>query len=349
MIENPFNPSFGERPERFIGREQIISNFVKSLKNPNSPWKTSIITGIRGSGKTAILADITKEFAQDKSVITVSMDASDNLLEDALSRLYYKLPKTIVEELSGTIEFSFLGMKAGIQQNGQNMPSFLDNFSYQLMQMLKILQKKEIKVLFLIDEIQRHTGQMRTFASTYQILKREGFQVYMMMAGLPQALSDVLNDDLLTFLNRAKRVQLENIPVNIVTIDYMQAFQKRNLNLSEHFFEQAAQATLGYPYLMQLIGYYLWENADDEMNDLALKKAIIQAKEEVFQNVADIMFRALSENDQAFLFHMVQDTNFSTIKDIQKRFGESKGYVGVYRKRLIDVGVIEVLGHGKLG
>ena len=36
-MQNPFNPSFGRRPERFIGREEITRSIVSSVDDTNSP------------------------------------------------------------------------------------------------------------------------------------------------------------------------------------------------------------------------------------------------------------------------------------------------------------------------
>ena len=50
--KNPYNPSFGKKPERFLGREIIVDEILSALDNQNSPWRTTLLIGIRGTGKT---------------------------------------------------------------------------------------------------------------------------------------------------------------------------------------------------------------------------------------------------------------------------------------------------------
>jgi len=80
---NPFNPQFGRRPKQFIGRELIINDFLQSLKDPFDPHRTTIVTGIRGSGKTAILSDVHASLDADTYVV-VDVTAHDGMLLEIL-------------------------------------------------------------------------------------------------------------------------------------------------------------------------------------------------------------------------------------------------------------------------
>lgn len=51
-MNNPFNPSFRRIPTIFLNRGQLINEVVEELNNPNSPYKVSIVYGMRGVGKT---------------------------------------------------------------------------------------------------------------------------------------------------------------------------------------------------------------------------------------------------------------------------------------------------------
>jgi hypothetical protein len=46
--------------------------------------------------------------------------------------------------------------------------------------------------------------------------------------------------------------------------------------------ETAAYYTYGYPYLFQLLGYYMWENGKVELNRETLEQSFIEAKAELF-------------------------------------------------------------------
>lgn len=57
-MNNPFNPSFGRVPSIFLNRGQLINDVLGELDNPDSPYKVSIVYGMRGVGKTTFLTEI---------------------------------------------------------------------------------------------------------------------------------------------------------------------------------------------------------------------------------------------------------------------------------------------------
>jgi hypothetical protein len=343
---NPFNPAFGKKPEHFIGREQVIAEFTAALDNPNSPWRTTLIIGIRGSGKTALLTDI-QSFDDGKKKIAINVTATDDLRNNILAELYRKLPKSIKTSLPAIGDVSAFGLGVRFKEKKER-PDFTAGFRYQLTTMLDSLRKQGVQTIFLIDEVQKHSEAMRDFVTTYQHIVRENYDVVLLMAGLQEAISTVLHDEVLTFLRRANRVVLENVPIKLVQLEYSDAFNKGGKKLSENLSQSAAQATLGYPYLIQLLGYYLWEISSSRITPKNLEEALIRSKVDLFQNVHDLIFESLSEKDKEFVLAMSIDTEASQFGDIEKRMGKTKGYISNYRKRLLAGGVVKPAGFGKL-
>lgn len=99
------------------------------------------------------------------------------------------------------------------------------------------------------------------------------------MAGLPHAVSGVLNDKVLTFLNRANKVRLGAISVESIRAYYEQTFHAMGISVNKELLEQSAKMTEGLPYLMQLIGYYLTIYSKDSaiITEEVLNKAHISA------------------------------------------------------------------------
>ena len=58
-IMTPFDPNFGKVPKIYLGRQTIVEDIVRSLESGTGPYQTSMIYGMRGVGKTSLLADIT--------------------------------------------------------------------------------------------------------------------------------------------------------------------------------------------------------------------------------------------------------------------------------------------------
>lgn len=345
-INNPFNPQFGKRPSEFIGRDLIINDFLQSMDNPNDPHRVSIITGIRGSGKTAILSDVSQSLDQEKYLV-VDLTAKDGMLLDVLDicardgkQWLGSFLDDFVGFSMGAFGFSFsINRKGGHEEHG---------FRYYLTDIVTTLTKKGIITVFLIDEVHNSTPEMREFITTYQHLVREDKDVALLMAGLPSSVQDILNDQVLTFLRRAYRVQLESIDVDIIAIAYKNAFARAQRGFEEPALTQAAEASKGYPYLIQLIGFYLWRSRQSILNAADVDQALVQSKFDLFNNVHDLIYRGLSPKDKEFLMVMAQDIKESSFGDIAERMQVESGYASRYRQRMIDAGIIHSAGHGKL-
>ena len=344
MRKNPYNPSFGKKPERFLGRDTIVHEVLTALDNENSPWRTTLVTGVRGSGKTALLSDIS-DSAAVVGCIVISVTSERFMLEDILSQLHTKIPKALGGKLPKPSKVTIGAVELDVNHSA---PYFLNNFRHQITQMLGELKRKRLKVLFLVDEAQKHSEEMRTFITTYQHLIREGFDVYLAMAGLPNIISDILNDSVLTFLRRANQVILDNVDLSLVSFDYIEVFMDE-FDVSGEILEKAAMVTKGYPYLIQLVGFYLWVNLSSGADKaVILDKVIVQAKAMMFQNVHKLLYRELSAGDRDFVFAMAMDERLSKFADIISRTGKAKNHLSTYRLRLLDRGYIKVVGRGEL-
>lgn len=62
-------------------------------------------------------------------------------------------------------------------------------------------------LLITVDEVHSAREDLRDLAATVQHLVHEDRDIALAMAGLPWAVSDMLNDDVLTFLRRATRFE----------------------------------------------------------------------------------------------------------------------------------------------
>ena len=82
---NPFNPSFGKRPTHYYGRQEITRTIIASPDDVNSPWRTTLITGVRGSGKTALLSDIRANLDRQDVVALYTVYKRLNFAHDILN------------------------------------------------------------------------------------------------------------------------------------------------------------------------------------------------------------------------------------------------------------------------
>ena len=61
---NPFNSTFGDVPKIFLDRSKQINIVIKGLEELVSPYQITFVYGLRGSGKTTFLSDISNQMSR---------------------------------------------------------------------------------------------------------------------------------------------------------------------------------------------------------------------------------------------------------------------------------------------
>jgi type II secretory pathway predicted ATPase ExeA len=344
--KNPFSPKFGSRPHLFVGRDGIIEDFVQGLADSDDLHQNTIITGIRGSGKTAILSAV-REMLDKNRYLVVDVTSRDGMLVSIIDECIHNGGKWLSDWTDGINSFAVgaLGFSFGLTRKESTVTH---GFRYAITKMLDELMKKNITTVFLIDEVHNKTQDMQEFAATYQHLVRENKDVALLMAGLPDAIHDMLNDRVLTFLRRAHRVYLKNINVELVKTAYADEFETGGMSFSAKALNEAAIATEGYPYLLQLLGYFIWKADKKRIDTNTVNRAVNYARMELFQNIHDLVFHSLSARDREFLVAMAKDERESRFGDLAARLNMRSGTASRYRQRLIDAGVIYSSSYGNL-
>ena len=85
--ENPFLPSFGRKPysyiERYSQTEEIITNFNSEHGN-----FVYMITGVRGSGKTVLMTEISHKLNEQENWEVFELNPEEDLLKSLCAKLY---------------------------------------------------------------------------------------------------------------------------------------------------------------------------------------------------------------------------------------------------------------------
>jgi Cdc6-like AAA superfamily ATPase len=57
-----FQPSFGNRPEQLVGRNDVLDQLMSDLQSyPGSAERATLLVGQRGMGKTALLIELAEK------------------------------------------------------------------------------------------------------------------------------------------------------------------------------------------------------------------------------------------------------------------------------------------------
>lgn len=100
---NPFSPTFGTAPPLLVGRDDTVRRVTTAVEvGPQHPDYTILITGPRGSGKTALLNAIESE-AERASWPAISVSASTLGLCERITRSAIGILSQTVGALEGQI------------------------------------------------------------------------------------------------------------------------------------------------------------------------------------------------------------------------------------------------------
>lgn len=344
-----FQPTFGNRPEKYIGRDGVIEQFMAGLREPvGSRNRCTLFLGQRGMGKTALLLELSDR-AQRAGFVVARVTAHEGMPQAIIeqfqlngSKFFNDNRRKLTGVTAGALGFSF-GLtfsEAAERQYG---------FRSKMSLLCDKLAEKGKGALILIDEV-RTSVAMREVASAYQELVGDRKNVAIAMAGLPHAVSSVLNDSVLTFLNRAIKVELGTISTQLIRAYYEKAFRLVGITISDELLDRAALSTRGFPYLMQLIGYYViqYTPKGGTVTDEVMNKSEKAAMKDMEDNVFKPILTPLSDNDRVFLQALARCGGTATTSKLQANLGKKGPAIQPYRKRMIEAGIIEAPRRGEL-
>jgi len=346
---NPFTPSFGSVPLLFAGREQVTEDVLLGLKgNHGEPNRISLFVGPRGSGKTALLTKIASE-AEPKAWISANVTAMPGMLEDIFERTQ-EAAIEFVETSAGSrltgLNFSGFGFTREIIEARQG------NWRTRMNAVIDELNEQSIGLLITVDEVILDLDELRVLVATFQHFIREQKEVALLMAGLPHNVSALLQDKTISFLRRAVQHQLGVIhETHEVRETIKKTIELSGRTIQEEALNRATEATGGFPFLIQLVGYHIWRQNpnSDEISLANAQEGIHFALADMESRIFKVTERELSENDLRFLEAMLSDKESSSLADIAERLSVSMNYAGQYRLRLIEQGIIGARGRGKVG
>ena len=350
---NPFTPGFGQFPHMMAGRNDIFCELDYAYNNaPGDPGLTSIIIGARGTGKTAILSHYSKE-VESIGWISVDTVCQKGLLDDIYQQTVLKTRHLIDSDISSNnksrfkSKFELLGI--GVEYEKEEV-AISSNWRVKMSELIDLLSEQNIGLLITIDEVDPKLDEMIYFASIYQLFLRESKKIALLMAGLPYNVSVLLKHRQVSFLRRSSQFVIKNIDNFEIKNAFIDTLEYGGKSIEEDALNYAIDEIAGFPYLFQLIGYRAFRIAGEE--SIIKKEHILKAtdfaindlKIQVLKNTLD----ELSRTDLLFLKAMCEDSNYSSIKDISTRLNKSASYIGAYKKKLLEHGVIEEISRGTI-
>ena len=351
MRKNPFKPTFGVSPPVLVGREELLEEFQSALDDgPGAQGRATIYTGTRGTGKTVMLNEV-QRIAQQNGWLTVAETATTGFV----ARLAAVSLPAAIERFEGTNKTRLTGVSLPFGAGGatwDRASSTADkDFRSLLEKVTDLLAQNDTGILITLDELHyRQIAELREFGVALQHAFREDRNVAFAGAGLPSAISSVLNDDVLTFLRRADQHVLGPVDLADVERAIREPIERNGRRIEPRACREAARGTDGYPFAIQLVGQYIWREhpEEDTINLDDARAGVTASRNKVGSLVYGPALADLSEGDRAFLVAMAQDDGPSLLSKIAERVGVGTNYASQYRRRLIAAGMVEAAGYGEV-
>lgn len=350
-MQNPFHASFGVSPPLLVGREGLLADFTEALDDgPGASGRATLYTGARGAGKTVMLNAV-EDRAKERGWLVVSETATQGFVtrmtQEHLPVLLREFdPVAVRRRISGLTAPLNLG---SVEWDTVESHVARAGLRSQLELLTDLLRDRGSGVLLTLDEIhQNQIGELRELATTVQHAFREGRQLAFAGAGLVAGVSDIVNDDVLTFLRRADRHALGSVERSDVERAFRQPVEATGRHISDDALEVMVDGAEGYPFLLQLVGAQVWrlhpEEAEISVADAIL--GVARARRRLGALVHEPALTAASDIDKSFLLAMAQDDGPSKMADLQQRLDVDVNYVSQYRLRLIAAELIQPIRRG---
>lgn len=344
---NPFRPTAGAEPPLLVGRTGLLDEFEYGLRiRSGAPGLLTIFTGARGIGKTVMLGE-----AEDAARRAGWAVISETATRGFLGRIGEGMRHLLEEHGSGPAARRITGVGfAGFSISTELPPEQQSGWRHLGEELLRLLDAQETGLAITVDEIHgADRNELAQLAASVQHFIRDGLPIALVFAGLPAAVSDLLNEGVATFLRRADRIDLHAAAIDEVEESYASTFAGTPHAICPTLLRSAAESTDGYPFLIQLVGYHLWQVAESKGGPLDAEDVNVATSAALRRNTRMVIGAALasaSAKDLRFLQTMAEDDGPSKTIDISRRMGDTSSTVGNYRSRLIDAGLIHSAGFG---
>lgn len=321
---NPYAIGFGRIPNQYISRSLLIDEIIDTLNSDTVDEQAFKLTGIRGTGKTVTMTAIERKLNADENWIVIDLRSNGDITNDLLADLYSEV-SFIAKYVDAELNLSAFGIGLNISKK-----SPVASMDAALKKILMQVKKKKKRVLIAIDEV-RKTDALVDFIQEFQILIREEFPIYLLVAGIYEDIDSIENTDGLTFFLRAAKYEMKPLNINVIRENY-----KETLELPDKVAGELAEMTKGYAFAYQAFGKYMWETKSKKITGTVL--ALVD--EALAEKVYDKIWSELTPKDKWFLGFIVQKDRMSASELLEITHKKHNEW-SEPRKRLIEKGIID--------
>lgn len=350
---NLFSPAFGGLPQVFFGRKDELAFAQTALDNENSPYRAFFITGNRGCGKTTLLEKVS-QLASERGWATIDVHSA-HATQAILEALAGGTQKTVEK----TAAPSALGVSIGGVSSSTTTAYSQASLGSLLVEKCQSLRSHK-GIFISVDEIQKVPAQdAEDLCAAVQLARRKGLPIMLVLAGLPGSKEVVASYPGCTFMQRAYDMKIGCMEVDETIDAFRNVFARTpEYRVDDDAIWEAGLYSQGYPYLMQLLGYYAVERAAQRMvggravisveHVREIEPLALEAyRENVLVPILDALPTSLSDYLRA-MCEVEHKQGIISTGAVASHMGKTPAQVSSYRKRLIERRLIEAEGRGRV-
>lgn len=372
MLPSPYSP--GSIPLVLAGRDAQLAQFRDELGGVATygrfAGRIRVETGSRGVGKTSLLKAVLDSAAEagfvtawctaraDESLVgQIAHNLADGLDQigvtgDGDSRLRDRI-RTLELELGVGPAKAGIEVDVSPAQAASRAPATRALRDLLVTGSGAARARGSAGVCLLVDELQAAPGaDLRTVAYAWQEMQVQPDPpvAALFAAGLPNT-PDVLTDAV-TFSERFAFRPLGRLSDAEVVDALTLTAAPSQVTWAPGLVDAVAERAQGYPYFVQLYGDAIWQAAAPEAGTI-LRHEHLERAEAAVEADAQTMFRSrwakATPGEQRLLAAMARSGDQAVRRaDLAARLGVSSDDLSVQRRRLLDKGLIETAGHGRL-
>lgn len=309
---------------------------------------TSVLLGVRGSGKTVLLSEIEDRAARNGWIVMSLDGVADGLMQRVsemtgqVARSHHTPGLEVFDGPKSKERTS--GVKIGPYQRAWAEKELLSGASdmgarERLTVLAEAAQQSDSAVLLTLDELHSaNQNDARRLASDIQhITKRAQLPLALVGAGLLELKFSLMEGKKNTFFKRCNTYELAPLSYADALEGIASPIRASGGRIASEALIRAAEATNGSPYRMQLIGHLAWKTAGApayEINDYAVGVAIDSAEKIMVEKISEPAFYDLSDDEQEYLVSLVALGERGTASAISSMSGMSERQTRRVARRL---------------
>ena len=362
-LKNPFRPGGPVEPEYFTGRGEeirLFERFLRSTRDGN-PFNIAIM-GERGIGKTSLLRKF-EDIGEKSGCMAVrgSLDPSISNLPELCTYILESMREKGAGKTGRIRDFfkkynieslkiKLLGLEAEVKKGYTS--SLQITFRKELEEIWEEVGKEAGGIILLIDEaeqLENIKGSLPFLRNVFQALS-ERKAAYMLILSGKLELFRRIKDIHFPLARFLRPVHLGNLSDEEVREAVLKPLENA-VRIDKDVLTRIAEESAGHPYIVQVFGYMLFENAEDNGIDM---KVFEKTHPEIIdflsaQFFSDLYYIASDSEREILKAVAFMDKDVFSPADIVQKTGESSKKVSTCLHRLVEKDAVRKLSRGKYG